>query len=399
MSDRQNWWQLSSVQIGGAICLPVIMTGQVLSQTYGFASSFAAVWAGNVILLLLGIVSVCMSLDIKKTTVETAADFFDKRGTRLFALALVFSLVCWFAIQTDMMALGMIDLLSLDGWGSGGKMMINTVLGLIMTLACLYGIKGFRLLANITVPLLLFTLAYAFFTVKPVASTPAYSFTLAGSSLVIAMSIGVVIDFPTYFRFARNRRDGIISVFLIFACALPLLEMLGIYLAQGVDEGSILDVLKRPEIPFWNVWIALFIILAGWTTNNLNLYSAAMSMQSIVKNVNDKSLMFVLGFAGTVLSYFDLLAHLEVVLDLMGIVIAAMGSVMIFRYAMTCMFVREIQPCYHPFNLYAWFIGIGFGLMSIAGYSLTSIPLIDAVAGAALGALFTPLLGTVNEKT
>jgi purine-cytosine permease-like protein len=399
MLDRQNWWQLSAVQIGGAICLPVIVIGQTLYQTYGFESSIAAVIVGNAVLLLLSIVAVWISYDKKKTTVDTAADFFDKRGTRLFALAMTFSLVCWFAIQTDMMALGVVDLFGLDGWGSGGKIMINAVLGAIMTLACLYGVKGFRLLANISMPLFLFTLAYAFFTVEPIAPTHAYDFSLGGSSLIIAISVAIVMDFPTYFRFARKKRDGIISIFLIFACALPFLQILGIYLAQGVTEGSILDTLKRSEIPLWNIWIALFLILAGWTTNNLNLYSAAMSIQSIYKNVSEKSLTLLLGLVGTVLSLFDLLAHLEAVLDLMGILVVSMGSVIIFRYAIVQMIGQGNRPCYHPLNIYAWAIGIGFGLLSLTDYSLTAIPLVDAIIGTALGTLFTPLLENVYEKT
>jgi purine-cytosine permease-like protein len=174
---------------------------------------------------------------------------------------------------------------------------------------------------------------------------------------------------------------------------------LGIYLAQGVTEGSILDALKRSEIPLWNVWIALFLILAGWTTNNLNLYSAAMNMQSIYKNVSEKSLTLLLGLVGTVLSFFDLLAHLEAVLDLMGILVVSMGSVIIFRYAIVQMIGQGNRPCYHPLNIYAWAIGIGFGLLSLTDYSLTAIPLVDAIIGTALGTLFTPLLENVYEKT
>ena len=51
--SRQNWWQLSSIQIGGAVCLPVIMVGHTLNQSYGFTSAVAAVLIGNFILLAL----------------------------------------------------------------------------------------------------------------------------------------------------------------------------------------------------------------------------------------------------------------------------------------------------------------------------------------------------------
>src|SRR5689334_4893361 len=112
--SRQDWWQLSSIQLGGIICLPVFMIGQTLSQTYGFTSAVASILLGNAILLFLGLAAAKMSHEKRKTTMENAVDFFGERGVAFFALSLSLSLLGWFAIQLNMMALGLIDLLALD---------------------------------------------------------------------------------------------------------------------------------------------------------------------------------------------------------------------------------------------------------------------------------------------
>lgn len=37
--EKLNWRQLASMKAGGAICLPVIMVGQSLCNTYGLGSA------------------------------------------------------------------------------------------------------------------------------------------------------------------------------------------------------------------------------------------------------------------------------------------------------------------------------------------------------------------------
>lgn len=398
MEERHNWWQLSTIQIGGVICLPVIMIGQALSQKYGFHSAIAAVVVGNAVLLLLGLIAARMSHEKRKTTIETAADFFDARGTKFFAVSMAFSLICWFAIQLNMMSLGVLDLLSMESHRGIWVIFLNTALGALITFVALYGIKGFQYLSNISLPLLLFTLGYAFFTHEPKAAAVRHPFSLGGTSLVIALAIAMVTDLPTYYRHTKEKKDGMVSIFIIFAIVLPLLEVLGIYLAHGNDTGSILDTLKRGEGSLWNAWIALFLILAGWTTNNINLYSASISLQTLIKGSKERQMTILVGALGTFLSYFDLLAHLELTLDIIGVFIAGMGAVMLGSYAIGKWQGMSFSPDAHQNNLCAWGIGIAFGGLSLLGYSLTSIPVLDAVVGGFLGTAAFSLKRGVYEK-
>lgn len=400
MKDLQNWWTLSVIQIGCVICLPTIIVGQTLGQNYGFLPAMLAILFGNALLLILGLFTVKMCHANRKTTMENAAEYFGERGAKFFALAMIVSLVCWFGIQLDMMSLGVLDLLSIRENREQWQLFLNIGLGALMTVCILYGIRSISILANFSMPFLLFTLGYAFYSVEPknIISEPA-SFSFQGTSLVIALSIAFVVDLPTYYRFAKTSKDGLISISMIFVLILPILQMIGVYLTLGNADGNILEILKRENQTLWNIWVAIFLILAGWTTNNLNLYSSAVCLQTIMKKLSEKQALLYIGIAGTFFACFDLLKHFEFTLDLIGIFIAGMGSVVITRYLFLEYFGKRLTSMDYYNSMLAWLCGIVMGFFSIAGYTFTTIPLLDAVLGACAGTiLFTLTRVEIYEK-
>jgi purine-cytosine permease-like protein len=399
MDNQRNWWQLSSIQIGGVICLPVIVIGQTLYQTYGFASSIAAILLGNAILLLLGLATTKMSCEKRKTTPLNATEYFGETGVTFFALTMCVSLVGWFAIQLNMMSLSVFDLLALDKNQALPGVLSNLMLGSLITVAALYGIKSINFLSNLSLPLLIITLGYAFFTVEDAPpSAPSVPLSFAGISMVIALAIAFVIDLPTYYRHAKTSKDGFISISIIFVLALPILEIVGVYLAAGSSGGTILDVLKRSNGNFWNLWVALFLILAGWTTNNINLYSGAVCLEPLLKIKSEKLRTLLFGGVGTFLSCFNFLNHLIIVLDVMGIFVASMGSVIITRYLIEQVKKLPVTSNDYPCHFLAWMLGLAMGFSSLNGVSLTSIPVLDATIGSSLGTFFVLIQRKYSEK-
>lgn len=386
MLNKQNWWQLSSIQIGGAICLPVIMIGQALSQTYGFSTALISIIIGNFILLLLGLVSAKMSHEKRKNTVENAQEYFGDKGVSFFALAMSISLLGWFGIQVNMMSLSLFDLLSIDlNNHSTLLFLLNLCFGTVITLFALKGIRALNILADISMPLLIITLAYAFFTADKNAQATEVPFSLAGVSLVIAMSVAIVIDLPTYFRHAKTVKDGLISISVIFGLIIPVLQIVGVYLASSSAGGNMLDVLKRENGSLWNLWVASFLILAGWTTNNLNLYSGVVCLDSVMKNRSDVMRTLLFGGCGTFLACLNLLNHFEIVLEIMGILVSSMGAVIITRYIIMLLNGPKLTLGDRRWHFIAWSIGIVAGLLSLKGISFTTIPVFDATIGSGLG--------------
>lgn len=402
MLTKQNWGQLSTIQIGGVICMPVFMIGQTLYQLYGFSTSIIAVIVGNFVLFSLGLISAKMSVEGRKTTMENAIDYFGEEGVKCFSLAFALSLVGWFAIQLNMMTLGVMDLFSLDANSISIQTSLNVALGLVMTFFALYGVRGISILANISLPLLLATIAYAAYTVEraPGAETAFEKFPLSfgGVSLVIAMAIGFIIDLPTYFRHATTARAAYISIILVFGLCLPALEIIGVYLASAITEGTFLEIFKRNNSAMWNIWTATFLVLAGWTTNNVNLYSGVICLETLTKKYPNYLLTLAFGIFSTALSCVNLLNHLDVFLEMMGIIISSMGGVIFARYLLIQFTQIGIIKEDHFLHLIAWSIGIVIGLVSWLGLSFTGISVLDATFGASLGVVLVMARRLSYEK-
>lgn len=403
MIHQQNWGQLSAIQIGGVICMPVLMIGQTMIQHYGFVSSVVAVLIGNAILFLLGLISVRMAVGNRKTTMQNAVEYFGAEGVNFFSLAMVLMLIGWFAIQLNMMTLGVMDLFSLDPASTTISNALNISLGVIITLVALYGVRGITILANLSLPLLIATIAYATYTADSIppeaTSLEKFPLTYEGVSLVIAMAIGCIIDLPTYYRHAKSVKHAYISVAIVFGVCLPLLEIIGVYLASSNPDGTFLDIFKRSNSTLWNFWTASFLILAGWTTNNVNLYSGVVCLEMLIKKCPGYLLILGFGVLSTGLSCLNLLTHLDVVLEIIGISIGSMGGLIFTRYLISQVRGLHVTEQDHSLHLIAWSIGIAVGFISWMGYSFTGISVLDATFAASLATILVLTKRYSYEKT
>lgn len=377
---RQNGWQLAAIQAGGAICLPVLIIGHLLAKNYGEFSAYLSIGIGNGLLFLLAIVSAFYSVETRKSTVECAIDCFGNRGKIFFALAMVSSMTGWFAIQLHLMAVSLDELFHIQN-----GTMSTCLLGIVMLCGGMLGMKGVGLLANISLPLLIGTIGYAVVGAGERVETLSSSFllTTSGISLVLAASIAAVIDLPTFFRFARSKKDALFALFLLFGVILPFLEGVGVFLYTRNQGGNFLEVLLVPPFSsLWKFWVLSFVLLAGWTTNSANLYSAVVSLQIALPKLSFKKGTLWVGFFGTLLASLDLSSCLEIILEPIGIILGSMGSVMIVTFLFDQKKISNIA-------MVAWLLGILGGLLSLKGVSLTEIPVLDAfiVSFVAMGAL------------
>lgn len=382
--ETQNWKQLASLQIGGVICLPVILIGQALSRSYGFSSAVCAILIGNLILLILACIAASMSFTEKKTTVQNAEVCFGRKGTLLFAVAMLMVMVGWFGIQLGLISLSVLDLLNIPQT-PGICGIANLCLGMLLTFVGMFGLRALTMLSDLSLPILCATLVYALYSKGAVMVPLEGAISFGGISLVIAAAIGAVVDLPTYFRHAVSKKDAYIGAFLTFGLALPLMELVGVYLSLDTASDNVLGMLKKEGNLIWNIWVALFFILAGWTTNNTNLYSGAISLDSIFPRWSHQARIWAIGGVGTLLACLDVLHHLELCLDLLGILVISIGGVLLQRY-----FLKMLKWKCHGSSASKTFmaascIGVCAGIFSLCGWiHITSIPVLDAFMGAFL---------------
>ncbi|MCL4229744.1 cytosine permease [Candidatus Dependentiae bacterium] len=378
--EKQSWLQLISIQIGGAVCLPVLMIGQELGKTYGFSHALLAIIIGNSVLCVLGIINAIMAHATKATTIQNALRYFGGIGAHLLGIIMTTSLVGWFALQLIVISLSVQKSASLMFGITPQLMTLNIIIGVIISIVAVFGIKTLDVLSRISMPLLIGVLAYATYQAYGSGITPSITGKsyYHGVSLVMAAAILAVVDLPTYYRFARTKRAGIGSIILFFLLALPLLEYAGVYIGTHTNGNSLVDALIGTGGIIWQGAVVSFLVLAGWTTNNTNLYSATVVLEQLLPKSSLVLRTLVLGFAGTILSCLDILSSYEEVLNGMGILISSMGGVIAIQYLLQHI---NTHSCQHvsTISIASWASGVIGGLLSMNNILMfTDVPILDA---------------------
>ncbi|MDP1836322.1 MAG: hypothetical protein Q8K75_10415 [Chlamydiales bacterium] len=366
MSTTQNWKELSSIYVGCTVCLPVIIIGQELCLHYGMLAAVASIFLGNAVLFCLGWVATLIGAKERRSTPEQAQKIFGTVGGRLFAATMICSMIVWFAIQLNVMCDSAQEALGVPA------IVLNILFGLAITLCARKGIGALSRMAAMCAPLLAVTIIWALVQ-APIPSMPTVTEWpgLRGVSLVMATAIAMVIDIPTYFRYARTTMDGIITNALVFLVALPLVEGIGVYLSAGMTEGTILQALQGSGGTIWCIWIALFLLIAGWASNNTNLFSAVISAEVLAPTISHDKRTLALGAFGTLLACLNVGQHVEQVVTVLGIGVSSMGGAMIAAYLLNSTATMR--------NLFSWSLGYGVGLLAFFQIiTLSDIALLDA---------------------
>ncbi len=363
-----TWRQLASIEVGGAICLPIIMVGHKLCISYGWQSALLGIIIGNLLLLAMAFVTVFMSVKHRASTPENAKRYFGAHGAKLFALLLLLAKTSWFAIQLNMMVLSIQEIFHVSL-----VVPLTILLGGMILIVALRGLTALSTLSSLSLPILIITMGAALFLADQREERAQFDLLSWGSiSIAIGAAITAVIDMPTYFRYVRSIKDGLLAVGILFLVTVPVIEGVGVYLAYHNPGVTVTATLMKPNTFFWNLWVMLFMILAGWTTNNTNLYSAAVCLESIWKNAQEKLRLTVVAIIGTLLALAHVLDHLTLFLQALGIFVGSMGAVILTN------FLSKGESAI-GISLLAWSLGVTMGLLNLFQMAvLTPIAVLDA---------------------
>lgn len=374
---------LLSIEVGGAICLPVIMVGHQLAKSVGFLGAFLAILAGNAILFLLAMVSAAMSTARKKNTPDNAQDYLGTGGVKVLAAVLFTAKCCWFALQLNLMSMTIIHLLS-PYLTESHFPLVNIVCGVFIACVTMLGIGGVSLLSSMSMPLLIGTMIYAVVGTKgqPI-SLGSVEWSYEAMAIVMAAAITAVIDMPTYFSRSRSKKDAIIAVVGMFLVALPAIELVGVYLSSVTQSDNILGIFMKPGNLLWNLWISLFVILAAWTTNTTNLFSASVCLGSLFDVRNHAVRCTITAGLAIGISLLDILGHFNTFLQMLVVIIGSIGAVILCSYCLNK--PQEISLKIQAGNLVGALVGCTLGLCNVFHMmSISGVTIVDAFGAAFL---------------
>lgn len=337
--ERKNWVSVAAIEAGVLICVPSLMLGGMLAGSMPMDQALLAGTVGYIMAVLLTAVIGMEGYDLGIPLCVLSLSSFGKKGGKYVATTLlVLSLMGWFAVQAYVCGSAFSNMLS-------GFLHVEIpvgvsvlVWGIIMLLTAVYGIDALKWLNYAAVPaLVLVTMLGCFLAVQkfglnglnvPVTQTMTF---MGGVGLTFSFNATGMVIAPDYTRYNKSRKDAAKSMILGILPAGLLMFYMGAVMSKLTGLYDISLIMGEVGIPILGI---IVLILATWTSNTTNAYSAGISMVMLFNLKDDKRAVttLVAGVVGTVLALLGLSSYFEQVLNVLGYAFAPMAGVLIADY-------------------------------------------------------------------
>lgn len=339
--QRVGWVGLATVWFGGVISVSALLVGATLIKGLGF---WGVLWWGGLGFALVG---VCMALlgaraaELDLGTGALAARAFGSQGASLVLGVVVgVPLMGWFGVQSAIAAESVVRIVDMSFGLHWPSALVTLVLGATMTVTAVIGFGALKWLNYVAVPCKVALVVYgvgrvlaergldAVLAWRPPpaqAMDPLTAIGLAAGFVAVAAVIA-----PDYARQARSGRDAVLGCLLGLVPASIVLAGCGAALAIAQNTHDIVEIYASLGLPL----LALtMLVVATWTTNVMNVYSAGLALAGLVGWGPDRrglatalagllgSALAIAGILGKLVGFLSLLT--ATVLPIAGVMIAA----------------------------------------------------------------------------
>jgi len=341
LQEGVSGWHIGLIYIGIGLALPAFLIGSEIGLSLGLNQAMLAIIASGVILTLVGGTTGAIGARLRLSTYLITQITFGKMAAKAINLLMAGVIMGWFGIVISMLAHSM-DTLFIEQFSLHfGVVPWSLVGGGLMIATAVWGFKGLDKLSLVVVPLL-FGLLIA--TNWHVLGDTDLSHILAlpgdGSipfGVTVSMMAGGFMmgatNMPDISRYGKSMKDGAIGAFLCFLPGMFVVLTLSALPALATGQMNIIDIMTGFG---WPIAGTLVVVLAAWSSNDNNLYSASLSLASVTRKVEKWKITVVMGAFGTVLAILGILDGFVTFLSLLGVVIPPVAGVYVADY-----FVRK----------------------------------------------------------
>jgi cytosine permease len=340
--QRQSWTSVAFIWIGTMICIPMLMVGGMFAGAMTLGNIVAATFIGFAICAVIMVFGGMQSTDLGLPSTMIATRAFGDRGSSFINSLVVFiAQLGWFGVQTATCAAAFSGLMAFIGVENFPLWAGCVIWGIIMLVTAVYGFKFMKILNYIAVPALLAMCLYGIIYVinnngwDAIAGfiPPAESslpMTAAISMVIGLFAVGTVIN-GDFTRYAKNRKAtmlattcGVIpaAVFMIFA---------GAVMARGAGQYDIAMVFADLGVPVVGM---LVLILATWTTNTANAYTAGLAAMKVfsLKDGKRPLVTMICGAVGIIIAIAGLATVLTQFITILGSFVPPVAGVVLADY-------------------------------------------------------------------
>lgn len=409
--QRKGWWSIAAVWIAIGIDLSGAFLGIELAAGMDFWPAIAATMVGSTLLGLMAMGCAYVGAASGLSTAMISRVVFGRIGGAVLAIALALSLLGWFAVQAGFFGsnaqVAVAELTGLDI----PTPIFTLIGGILMALTALWGYRSISRLSTIAVPALLVllvlgvTVGFATFGTTGLAQPVDVVFTFGGAvSLVMAIFILGVVTAPDMARWAKSPKQAMAAGFVGFFFGNSIIVIVTVLLARILNETELMTIYFVLGLGGIAV---IVLILAQWTTNTTNLYSAALSFAAINTRFNRRVLTVIGGVIGIVIAMFGASDAFIPFISAIGIIVAPYGGVYLAAFVVDHRAGRfklaEAERTVKPIALIAWVLGI---LVAVAttrpadglGIGLFDLSTIPALDGLVVGFIAYLVLGFATRR-
>lgn len=338
-TERQSWVSIAFLWIGTMICIPMLMVGGLFSASMTLSNIVLAAFLGFAICSSIMVLTGMQATDLGLPSAMCATKAFGDRGSSLLTSVVVFiAQLGWFGVQTATCATAFNTLMGL--MGIAVPFWISCVLwGGVMLATAVYGFNMIKILNYIAVPALVVLCIYGayraaegmgFEALMAIEPAEPLSMTAAISIVIGLFAVGTVINCD-YARYAKSRADAAKATFIGVLPAAVMMITVGAIMAMSTGNYDITSVFASMGLPTVSMFV---LILATWTTNTSNAYTAGLAAMKVFSLKDEKRPMvtMICGAVGTLIAIAGLADVLSSFITLLSGLVPPIAGVMIADY-------------------------------------------------------------------
>jgi len=340
-ASQRTWskWNVASLWVGMAICVPTYILGGVLTAGFGLSVS-EALWTiliANIVVLIPLTLNAFPGTRYGIPCPVVLRASFGIIGSNVPSLVRALVACGWFGIQTLFGGIAIHILLSsmFDSWadlGGTGEVLGFFIFWVANIVVVIRGSESIKHLEALAAPLLLVVaLGLMFWALPKISITellavPAtrpegasfFGYFMAALTAMVGFWATLSLNIPDFSRFAESQRAQVVGQIIGLPLTMFLFAGLGVVLTAASFElvgetiSDPINLIGRIDSPVWVALSMAMIILATISTNTAaNIVSPTNVFQNVApKLINENRGVILTGIIGIILMSWELLKRL-----------------------------------------------------------------------------------------
>ncbi len=402
VEKRRSWVRTGLVYMGSCISLSAFMLGGTLASGLTMNGAIVATLIGTLILAVMTVMCARVTLHNHLSTSMISRFTFGNKGAGLVSIMYALCAWGWFGVQVGLFGDTIGAMFTMITGNEMTGLVIKIVMaigGIAMTTTAIFGYKSIEILSIIAIPLIgILMFASLFMVLRGHDLSALNSLGMITSPISMGMGISIVIasyaagavGCPDILRYAKSLKEVMYGVGFGLVGGYSITVLIAAVCSKVTGEANIVNVMITLG---WGMFAMLVLILAQWTTNDNNIYSASLGFSIVFTKVPKYKLAIATGVVGTIFALLGISGRLIPFFSILGIFTPPIGGCYLADFLLNKYYYNfdnlKNVPAVRAETMIAYFAAAAIGFLVTEGptglglFRLTTVPAVDTflVAG------------------